>query len=58
MPENVWIEGSLRPEYGKSGFENENSLLAEWEEKRREIPGTGHCPMGPTKTRECNGAIW
>ena len=35
LSENVWIEGSLRPEYGKSGFENENSFLAEEEEERK-----------------------
>ena len=31
LSENVWVEGSLTPRYGKSGFENENRLLVQEE---------------------------
>ena len=36
----------MRPEYGKSGFENENRSLAE------EKPGIGRYPMGPTSRQK------
>ena len=38
MFENVWVKGSLRPAYFKSGFEKEYRLLdeKEKEEKKKE----------------------
>ena len=58
LSENVWVEGTLRLEYGKSGIYNSNRLPAEKEEKKEKkekkkekekIPGIGRYPMGPTK---------
>ena len=51
LSENVWVEGTLRLEYGKSGIYNNNRLPAEEKEKEKEkkIPGIGRYPMGPTK---------
>ena len=55
LSENVWVEGTLRLEYGKSGIYNSNRLPAEKEEKEKKkekkklkIPGIGRYPMGPT----------
>ena len=53
LSENVWVEGTLRLEYGKAGIYNSNRLPAEKEEKKEKkkekIPGIGRYPMGPTK---------
>ena len=54
LSENVWVEGTLRLEYGKAGIYNSNRLPAEKEEKEKKekekekIPGIGRYPMGPT----------
>ena len=52
LSENVWVEGTLRLEYGKAGIYNSNRLPAEKKEKKKEkkekIPGIGRYPMGPT----------
>ena len=53
LSENVWVEGTLRLEYGKSGIYNSNRLPAEKKkekekEKKLKIPGIGRYPMGPT----------
>ena len=48
LSENVWVDGTLRLEYGKSGIYNSNRLPAEKEEKKLKIPGIGRYPMGPT----------
>ena len=51
-PENVWVEGTLRLEYGKSGIYNNNRLPAKEKKKekkkKKKIPGIGRYPMGPT----------
>ena len=43
---NVWVEGSLRPEYGKSGLENENCLLAKKKKKKKENTRDRSVPDG------------
>ena len=52
LSENVWAEGTLRLEYGKSGIYNSNRLPAKKKKKEKEekekIPGIGWYPMGPT----------
>ena len=56
LSENVWVEGTLRLEYGKSGIYNSNRLPAKKEKKeekeekeeKKKIPGIGRYPMGPT----------
>ena len=53
LSENVWVEGSLRPDYDKSGFENENRLLVRGEEgggntRDRSVPdGSDNNPPQP-----------
>ena len=56
LSENVWVEGTLRLEYGKAGIYNSNRLPAKKEKKKKKkeeekkkIPGIGRYPMGPTK---------
>ena len=56
LSENVWVEGTLRLEYGKSGIYKNNRLPAEEKEEKEEkekekkkIPGIGRYLMGPTK---------
>ena len=61
LSENVWVEGTLRLEYGKAGIYNSNRLPAEKEEKKKEkekekIPGIGRYPMGPTMRAQLNKA--
>ena len=36
LSENVWVEGTLRLEYGKSGIYNNNRLPAEKKEEKEE----------------------
>ena len=54
LSENVWVEGTLRLEYGKSGIYNNNRLPAKEKKKKKKkkkkIPGIGRHPMGPTIT--------
>ena len=61
LSENVWVEGTLRLEYGKAGIYNSNRLPAEKEEKEKKekkekkklkIPGIGRYPMGPTNIEQ------
>ena len=52
LSENVWVEG-LRPEYGKSGFEKENRLLAEEKEKEKENNRDRSVPVGSDKKSPC-----
>ena len=52
LSENVWVEGTLRLEYGKARIYNSNRLPAKKEEKNLKIPGIGRYPMGPTKNRQ------
>ena len=35
LSENVWVEGTLRLEYGKSGIYNSNRLPAEKKKKKK-----------------------
>ena len=35
LSENVWVEGTLRLEYGKSGIYNNNRLPAEKKKKKK-----------------------
>ena len=51
LSENVWVEGTLRLEYGKAGIYNSYRLPAEKEEKKEKkkekekIPGIGRYPV-------------
>ena len=40
LSENVWVEGTLRLEYGKSGIYDSNRLLAEKKKKKEKEENT------------------